>query len=67
MPFRFLVALGATGTSALEVVGILVALFESYGYTGRKEKGTPERKILNVADPNFSQCGGPTWGRRGIS
>ena len=61
--FQVLVALIATGTSTLKVLGILVALkanFSSYGYRGSKVVDPPERKILNVVDPPFSQCGGPT-------
>ena len=27
---------------------------------GKKVGDPPEREILNVADPHFSQCGGPT-------
>ena len=27
---------------------------------GKKAADPPEREILNVADPHFSQCGGPT-------
>ena len=27
---------------------------------GKKVSDLPEREILNVADPHFSQCGGPT-------
>ena len=33
---------------------------ESYSYRGKKVADPPERETLNVADPHFSQCGGPT-------
>ena len=33
---------------------------ESYGHREKKVSDSPERRILNVADPYFLQCGGPT-------
>ena len=57
MSFRLLVALIATGTSALKVVEILVDLKDT---VKSKVADPPKRKILNVADPHFSQCGGST-------
>ena len=57
---RFLVALIATETSTLKVVGILVDLKATVTEEGRKVVDPQERKILNVADPLFSQCGGST-------
>ena len=56
MPSRFLLALIDTGTSTLKVVGILVAL-KAIKEATRKVEDPPERKILNVADPHFAQCG----------
>ena len=32
---------------------------KSYGYRGRKVAHPPKRKVLNVAEPHFSHCGGP--------
>ena len=78
MSSRFLVALKATGTTALKIVGISVApkatvdrnvnshcwqdsgSSESYCYRVKKVADPPEMEILNVADPHFSQYGGPT-------
>ena len=34
---------------------------ESYGYRVSKVADPPEKEILNVADPHFSQCGGSTY------
>ena len=56
VPSRFLLALIDTGTSTLKVVGILVAL-KAIKEASRKVEDPPERKILNVADPHFAQCG----------
>ena len=78
MSSRFLVALKATGTTALKIVGISVApkatvdrnvnshcwqdsgSSKSYCDRVKKVAEPSEMEILNVADPHFSQCGGPT-------
>ena len=57
VPSRFFVALIASGTLTLK------GSPEGYGYRGRKVADPPERKILNVVDPHFPQCGGPTCER----
>ena len=63
---RFLVALIATGTSALKVVRILVALkatvdrnVNSHCWQDSSSSESYGDRVMKVADPR--ECGGPTF------